>query len=365
MSSSTIPEPQSRWWRAAKGPRDPYPTEGASPRLIACWIHDAEVGLGGPFAAASVARWCRKRGVLHRPVLEALAAERAGTDCYSTDDLVITEDEILWEDWRLAGDTACCPVPQWVIGARTGRQLYRFTNCYEDSWRCEKHARRRAERVLGQARRDWPGLDVVYWAEVEDDGGVINRVRSTRRVGRKAATTWFVKRRSWRGWRERVLVAFWSTEDLAGPRTTKPPHRWEPLLPEEALERLAHALRLPGVIGCSPHWAAVDGSNVSGEPVEELAVDPEVEPQDQEHLAREQMVRLPSVMPENRDQAMELARRYAEAKWGFQPSADFFPLDRAPIAEWVKTIEVAAKAVGVRRELQKRKGAESRQCHDF
>ena len=47
------------------------------------------------------------------------------------------------------------------------------------------------------------------------------------------------------GWSEGFTIHFFSTEDMAGPRTIKPPTSWESLLPEEAIERLAEALRLP------------------------------------------------------------------------------------------------------------------------
>jgi len=185
-------------------------------------------------------------------------------------------------------DAPTCPVPRWRMGYPSGRQRYWMEDC-DDSLRCPKHAHRRVERILSTARLMWLGLPTIYWAEVEDDGRVVNRVRSTRRSARKAAKSWYVRRRAMRGWREVTVIAFWSTEDLAGPRTTKPPLSWEPLMPEEALERLAWALRLPGVAGCSPHW---------GEQKERPSAEEELT----KRRGSEQWFVLPSVMPENKDE---------------------------------------------------------------
>lgn len=348
--------PPTRWATAVSTVAPPEPTRAASPGLISNWLRDGEFCLGDEFTPAAVERWARRRDIDAQAVLAALEDQRSRTaDAWSPAAISVAEDPVSWDELRATRDNACCPVPRWRIGARSGRQVYTFKDC-DDSLRCPKHAHRRVERVLSEARRAWLGREVIYWALVEDDGKVINRVRSTRRPGRKAATTWYVKRPGRSGWREVTWVHLWATEDLAGPRTTKPPLSWEPLLPEEALERLADALRLPGVAGISPCWAAKGdkAADQSGEDGRDGEPD-----EDDDSGGPEPFLSLPASMPENQEEVWALTRRIAKAKWGVDLSPEYAPVDLVSVAEVVEAIIFATKAFRMKRDLERKEAARS------
>jgi hypothetical protein len=331
-------EHPSKWAKvAAYAASEPTPTSQASPGLVAHWIHQAEVGLGGPFTNPSIIGFCRTLSIEPLPVLLALRGERSGEKVYSVEAVTYDVREALWDELVENRETACCPYPRWRMGGTTGRQVHGMFDC-DDSLRCPKHAYRKADAVLAAARRDWLDFDLVYYAEVPDDPKVINRVRSTRRPARKAATTWYVERRDRGAWgSERVVVHFFSTRDLSGPWTRKPPLSWEPLVPEEAIERLAEALRLPGVLGFTPKWIdEVDGRD---QRVRQGGHD-------------EAWISLPRVMPHTRDAVMEKARDIAKAKWGIRPSTDFFPADVASVEEWAEIIGIATKWVRLQRRTK-------------
>lgn len=349
------------WVRAAEY-ATPTPTSRASPGLVAHYLHEREIECDGEFTYPSIVRWCRERGIEPLPVILALRVERSGAHTYSVEDVTYTVDQGAWEQMEEDRETACCPVPHWVIGATTGAQMYSFGPC-DDSLRCPDHADRKADAVLLAARRDWHHLDVVYHAVVPYDSGVINRVRSTRRPGRKGGRSCYVRRRDrGEGWDHFVVVEtihFFATADLSGPRTRKPPRSWEPLLPEEAIERLAEALRLPGVWAISPKW--ITKSDGDGQPADQDGEgdgDGVEEGDGQEGDGRsERFIALDSVMPETRDEVMEQASRIAEAKWGITPSPVFFPADVASVEEWATTIRDSTKVVRVRRRVEASKKA--------
>lgn len=337
MSQSIVhdPEPPSTWQAAISGVDPPPPTASASPGLVAYWIRDGEVCLGEEFTAESVRRCCALRHVDPDMVLAALKELREETPAaYAPKRLVVTENFDSWEELRAYRDVVRCPFPRWSISSTTGRQYYGFQAC-DDALRCPEHAHRRANRILANAWEEWRKLDTVYWAKVVDDGKVIDRVRSTGRAGRKNADSWWVKRQAYDGWKEVTVVTLWASLDLAGPRTTKPPLAWEPLMPEEALERLVYALRLPGVGRYSPQWA----HHSEAESV------PKAEGRGEKWLA------LPSVWPQIQGEVIDLAARMAEERWGFRPSSDYFPADRAPIEEWAAIIRDATNAVRMKREV--------------
>ena len=235
--------------------------------------------------------------------------------------------------------------------------MYSFSDC-DDSWRCRTHSKRRARALLDAARRDWLSLDVVYYAVVEEDLGSINRVRSNRRPSRKEAQSWFVVRRDWAGWSEATTIHFFATEDLAGPRTVKPPTSWEPLLPEEAVERLAEALRLPGVVRTSPKWekkggddgeTGADGDGGDGTPDGDGEVGDDVAQEDG-HLV-ETFLALPSVMPGTRAQVLEIVEKIVRALHGFTLTEDFVP---AEVVSVEQVVEYFTCAIGVVRLWQEK-----------
>ncbi len=328
-------QPEVTWQHVVDNAWDrPPPTRQASPGLIGNWLGSAEVELMGEFTNPSVIRWCSDRDIEPMPVLTALADERRGEA--TVQHVTYIESAGAWEQMVEDRETACCPVPHWGMGEVTGRQGYRFGPC-ANSLRCPDHAHRKADGVLLGACRDWLDLDVIFYAAVPYDSGLINRVRSTRRSSRKAAKTWNVTRKDWQGWSEKTVVHLFSTADLAGPRTRKPPTSWEPLLPEEAIERLAEALRLPGVLAVSPEW------------IKDPGVDEPAEAEGEEVARPEKWIRLPSVMPHKKDEIMEVATAIAKAKWDIRVSTDFFPADVAPVGEWAEVIDRATKIVELRR----------------
>ena len=284
------------------------------------------------------------RGIEPAPVLNALMDQRAGEQTYTTESVRGSVNEGLWEDWADNKETACCPVPRWTMGQVTGKQSYRFHDC-DDSWRCPKHAPRRVRRVLAAARRDWLNQDVIYCATVKEDLMAIERVRSYRRPGRKDARSWYVVRRDWKGWSEATTIQFFSTEDLSGPKTRKPPTSWEALLPEEAIERLGVALRLPGVVRVSPKWDQ-DDANESGFEISEE------DPPEDAPRSPESYMALPSVMPGTREQVLEIVDQIVHARHGFTPSEDFLPTDQISTEEMVSYIKAALEVVGFGGESQ-------------
>jgi hypothetical protein len=220
-------ERPSNWAMAAANDRPaPRPTSQASPELVAHWLHEIAVfDWAAEITTESINKWCRERGIEPRPVMGALRNERSGRDVYSTYAVTNEVQESVWDDMDTNRETACCPVPMWIIEATTGRQQYHFDDC-DDSLRCRDHARRKTDAIRSAARLDWLGLDVVYYAAVPHDSGVINRVRSTRRPGRKNAKSWYVVRRDRKGWTETKVVHLFATRDLSGPGTQKPPRSW-------------------------------------------------------------------------------------------------------------------------------------------
>lgn len=325
------------WRDVVDNPRDsPSPTPCASANLTAHWLHQGELDHLGAFTDSSISGWCVERGVEPAPVLVALEGERCGDGAYAVEEITYAESPGAWEQMVEDRETACCPVPHWGMGEVTGSQVYNFRPC-DNSLRCPDHAHRKADAVLLAARRDWLDLDVIFYAAVPYDSRLINRVRSSRRPSRKAARTWYVTRKDWDGWSEKKVVHLFATADLAGPGTRKPPTSWEPLLPEEAIEHLAEALRLPGVLSVSPKW------------IEEPGVDEPADAEDEEAGRPENWIRLPSVAPHKRDEIMEVASALAKAKWGIATSTESFPADVAPVGEWAQVIDTATKIVELRR----------------
>ena len=194
-SGSRQDQEEPTWRQIIDNPRlNPTPTPRASPGLIAHWVHQGEIDYLGEFTNASIIRWCSERGVDPAAVLTALEDERSGAHVYSVEDVTIAVSKGLWEQWVDEGKTALCPIPYWLIERRRGKQVHGFSNC-SDSWRCDKHSKRRADTILDAARRDWLTLDVVYYAVVPGDLGSINRVRSNRRPARKGGKSWYVVRK--------------------------------------------------------------------------------------------------------------------------------------------------------------------------
>ena len=347
-SGSRQDQEEPTWQQIIDNPRvSPAPTPRASPGLIAHWVHQGEIDHLDEFTHDSIIRWCNERAVAPMAVLTALNDERSGTRVYSVEDATVAVSDGLWQQWIDDKVVACCPVPRWLIGATTGRQIYPFSDC-DDSWRCPKHCKRRAEAILDVARRDWLTLDVVYYAVVAEDLGSINRVRSNRRPARKDAKSWYVARKDQVGWSEAITIHFFSTEDMAGPRTIKPPTSWEPLLPEEAIERLAEALRLPGVVRTSPKWEKKKGGGgEEGDASDVVGSDGTFEddsPQ-RDGAEIEPYLALPTVMPGTRAQAMEIADKIVWARHGFRLSEDFIPAEKASVQEIVDYINAALGVV--------------------
>jgi hypothetical protein len=122
-----------------------------------------------------------------------------------------------------------------------------------------------------------------------------------------------------------TVVHFFSTLDLSGPRTRKPPTSWEPLMPEEAVERLAQALSLPGVVSCTPGWIAAQDRD-----------------RDATRLSRP-WLSLPSLMDSNRETVWDLARRIAKGKWGVILCEEFVPPKSVSVYDVVEVIEQATR----------------------
>jgi len=141
--------------------------------------------------------------------------------------------------------TACCPVPRWAMGATTGQQLYRFGPC-DKSLRCPDHAHLKADAVLLAARRDWLGLDVIYFAAVLHDAGLITGcVARADPVARQPSPGTWSGRTGRAGARRRWFTCL-PRETCRAPGRVSPHGAGQLCSLKEAIERLAEALWSPG-----------------------------------------------------------------------------------------------------------------------
>jgi len=362
--SASVPRlrvPEMSWARGIELSVDPpKPTPTASPELVAHWICELEKEREDIYTEVSIVRYCVRNQIEPMPVILTLRAERSGEKVYEVGKTTYTVSQGRWDNMIENDETARCPFPKWFISATSGRQTYGWSDC-DDSLRCPKHAHRKADAALEAARRDWLSLDVVYYARVSFDPNVIDRVRSSRRPSRKNARTWFVARRQREGWAIQDEVHFFSDRDLAGPRTRMPPLSWEPLMPEEAIERLAVALGLPGPYRISPSWIG-ERDDYGGPEADPRASSDDNDPSEsggnderegtgeaKQERPAERWIRLPPVSPDIRDEVMDLAVRVAQERWGVTPTTTFFPADIGPVEEWVTVIEGCVRAVRAKR----------------
>ena len=158
------------------------PTPEASARLGAEYLCRFEHETGEALTHSEVARYCRSNGFSVFDVLNALVRFRTGDDAYSVDALTFSTDDDAWAVLKANNETACCPIPDWRMGARTGEQRYGFHDCASLS--CPKHSVPKAEALLEDAKRSFICYDAIFYATVDDDPVNIDRVRSRRRSGR-------------------------------------------------------------------------------------------------------------------------------------------------------------------------------------
>jgi hypothetical protein len=329
--------PEERAWRMAVQRECPEPTSQASPGLVAHYLHELEVGWGDTLDLGAVFRWCKKKNIEPMPVLLALRGERNGEKKYSADDIAYLVSEWDWQGW----ETSVCPVPRWFMDRVTGSQRYFLLPC--PSWNCPEHSKARAKRVLDAARAEWMDLDVIYYAvvenlSVEDLTKVVNRVRSRRRPSRNDGMSWFVVRKESTSY----TLHFFATVVLPG---TEAPTQWVPLMPEEAIERVAEVLELPGPQRVSPQWG--DSGDGYEDDHDGGPTDPNTDSAEEESKEgwESPFISLPPVQRGTRDEVLELAEEMAREKWGFTPTTEWFPADEASTEEWADMLKEAVETV--------------------
>jgi hypothetical protein len=300
--------------------------------LVAEYLNRIRFLNGDSFTNVDVAQWCRERSIPPFPVLVALGSIRAGERSYSVDEIEYIVDEEEWEERRKAGDTACCPVPWWSIGKVAGRQDYRLFPC--TSWRCPNHSKPKADALLKAAKVNFMAHLVIYHCVVEHTVTMVDRIRTRR--SRADGCTLFIAHGDGK-------AHFFATKPLGGrdaPRATD----WEALLPEEALERLATVLTLPGVVGrsWSTGWHVAETYGDDKGLVGDSDDDAEAEVDAPRTEAR---ITLPSVQASTRTRALEIAIRRAQERWGITPTEDWFPGEVGDPAEWAEMLKQAVVQV--------------------
>jgi len=300
-------------WTTAVAEEGAVPTSTASARLVAEYLRRLECDIGVVHRHSEIAHYCVDNGFPTFEVLRTLVRFRSGDDVYSLDDVTFTVDDDAWAQLRSNNETACCPIPVWRIGARTGRQSYAQIEC--ESLSCPQHSVPRAQALLQEARMFFPLNDVIFHAVIDDDPTILNRVRSRRRAERHPCGVLEV------GTRNRQVHLF-STSDLPG---SKPPF-FQRLTPEEAVERLAVAASLPNMR--KNHWAG----EWAGRPHKRKADPGDVAVED------ELMLQLPSVQRANREEALRAAREIARDRWDITPTDEAFPADVASVKEWAELL---------------------------
>lgn len=293
-------------------PDPPPPTSFASPGLIASWVLEREINEERGFTDTDVGEMCAELGVDALPVIEKLNAYRRGSEWYSTDDIFADVDADALARLKGAGRAALCPVPMWCVGATSGRERYYMKDC--DSWTCPDHGPEKARHLLALAsfrftKRRWD----IFYAEADDDPSVTTRLRARRRPERAGGGLLTVKRDDGR-------LHLFSTTDLSG---REEPTNWARLCSQEALERLAASVRLPGVKrtrwsdhGWRPRLEVVRGG--SGPTEEWLA--------------------LPGVSRALHDRVRELAVEEAHRRYGVTPGEDGVPVDRLAPQVWAALV---------------------------
>jgi hypothetical protein len=303
--------------------------------LVAHYLNRIRFLNGDPFTNVDAVRFCRERSIDPFPVLMALKAIRSGERSYSVSDINYIVDDKRWEERKRNYDTACCPIPWWSIGKVAGAQKYDFFPC--TSWRCPTHSRPKGDALLEAAKVNFMAYPVIYHCVVEYTATMVDRIRARHRSDRAGGEALFVAL-------DNGELHFFATKVLGSRR--KPPHAkdWEALLPEEALERLATTLTLPGVVNRS--WS--DGWPVSETHSGDTGLlddsddgtEAEVDPP-----KTEAQIRLPSVQTSTRGRALEIARRRAKERWGITPTEDSFPGEVGDPAEWAEMLKQAVVQV--------------------
>ena len=115
---------------------------------------------------------------------------------------------------------------------------------------------------------------------------------------------------------------------------------WVDLLPEEAVERLADALKLPGVYmrSWSAGWPVDESDEGRGGASEDAADEAPAE-----KLDVEARIMLPSVQSGTRDRALEIAMQRAHERWGVVPTEDAVPADVMSPQEFAELLMESVK----------------------
>lgn len=218
------------------------PTKAASPALIADHLVRQEMDQGYRLSTTDIAQFCKQLEAEPLSVYEKLMAYRHGSASYSLEDVTVSVDDEAFERLWDEDKTARCPIRGWQIDPVTGREV-RFTrDC--NSWECSVHSPAKAERELARARDEFGRRQEVWFAEVPYDYRFVYCIRFRRRPERGGGGTVLVRREEGR------LLCF-ATRSMTAHVGEK---RWVPLSHEEATERFAAALTLPGIIRVQ--WSA-------------------------------------------------------------------------------------------------------------
>lgn len=301
-------------------PDPPPPTSSASPALIAHELRQRQILGEYRFSNAEVIQECNKIGVEPMAILLRLDAYARGGDAYSVDDIPCFVNKAAFEQLRLEGKTACCPVPRWVLGATSGNERYSQKPCV--SWFCMEHGSDKAEKRMEQAKYRFLRLSEVWFTEMDDDPKSLGRL--SKRRSRRGGGTFLVRRDDHR-------VRCFANMELTG---RDGPNHWQKLCPEEALERLALALALPGVVRArwsDNGWIPIP----SGDPEPSL-------------VNGENWITLPGVGRERHDNIRQRATELARERWSLTPSKHGFPTDLVDPKEWAKLIKLADAEIKAR-----------------
>ena len=300
------------------------PTKVASPALIADHLARQEMDREYRLTDLAVVQFCSDLGVEPFPVLSGLEPYRDGSDSYSLDDVTFTVDKAAFAQLRADGKTSCCPIPDWDINVTSGRQSYRLHDC--ESLRCPEHSLARVEAQLERAREEFDLRSDIWYAETSYSDQVLARIRSRRRPNRGGGGIIQVRRADGR------LLCF-ATRELPG---ADEPNNWVRLSPEEAYERFAAGLALPGI--AKVRWSNNGWVTTrTSEPPSKTG-------------GSGDWIDLPAVRGPIRDEARQIAADIAWAKWGVRPDEDGFPADIADPRDWADLLKFGV--VVARQRLQ-------------
>lgn len=308
------------------------PTGAASPLLIAHHFSRTRFLNGDQFTNRDVVEFCESNGINPFPVLLALRQIREGQRSYSVDNIDYKVVEQEWEARRWGGKTSCCPIPDWSMGSVAGRQDYKFHPC--TSWRCPIHSRPKADALLSAAKVNFMAYPVIYHYVVEYNKTMVDRMR--RKNARAGGCALLVAL-------DNGKAHYFTTVRLRG-RDTPTTRDGEALLPEEALECLASALKLPGVIrrSWSKGWPASEPRDDDHHP---LGSDEDIGASGAEDIPKEPRIVLPSVQDSTHARALEIAGQWAQERWGVTPTEEWFPADVADPAEYAEMLKQAVVRV--------------------